>query len=79
MTELHPPQGDDARDNAGGGGGASPGVPVRDIPAHIDKLQDQVRRYEREIEQLKLKMAQAESASAADSVMVMTNARNAAG
>ncbi len=42
-------------------------VPLRDIPAHVDKLHDQVRRYEREIEQLKLKMAQAESASAADS------------
>ncbi|HKA17168.1 MAG TPA: alanine--tRNA ligase [Blastocatellia bacterium] len=42
-------------------------VPLRDIPAQVDKLQEQVRRYEREIEQLKLKMAQAESASAADS------------
>jgi alanyl-tRNA synthetase len=41
-------------------------VPLRDIPAQIDKLLDQVRRYEREIEQLKLKMAQSESASAAD-------------
>jgi len=41
-------------------------VPLRDIPAQVDKLQDQVRRYEREIEQLKLRMAQAESASAAD-------------
>jgi alanyl-tRNA synthetase len=42
-------------------------VPLRDIPAQVDKLQEQVRRYEREIEQLKLKMAQAESSSAADS------------
>jgi alanyl-tRNA synthetase len=42
-------------------------VPLRDIPSQVEKLQDQVRRYEREIEQLKLKMAQAESASAADS------------
>ncbi|HXU35745.1 MAG TPA: alanine--tRNA ligase [Blastocatellia bacterium] len=41
-------------------------VPSRDIPAHVDKLLEQVRRYEREIEQLKLKMAQSESASAAD-------------
>jgi len=41
-------------------------VPLRDIPAQVEKLQDQVRRYEREIEQLKLKMAQTESASAAD-------------
>ena len=48
-------------------------VPLREIPAHVEKLQDQVRRYEREIEQLKLKMAQSESASAAD------NAREIAG
>jgi len=48
-------------------------VPLRDIPAQVDKLLDQVRRYEREIEQLKLKMAQSESASAAD------NAREIAG
>ncbi len=48
-------------------------VPLRDIPAQVEKLQDQVRRYEREIEQLKLKMAQSESASAAD------NAREIAG
>jgi alanyl-tRNA synthetase len=41
-------------------------VPLRDIPAQVDKLQDQVRRYEREIEQLKLKMAQSESSAAAD-------------
>jgi alanyl-tRNA synthetase len=37
-----------------------------EIPAQIDKLQDQVRRYEREIEQLKLKIAQSEAASATD-------------
>jgi alanyl-tRNA synthetase len=37
-----------------------------DIPAQVDKLQEQVRRYEREIEQLKLKIAQSEAASAAD-------------
>jgi alanyl-tRNA synthetase len=50
-------------------------VPLRDIPAHVDKLQDQVRRYEREIEQLKLKMAQAESASAADSAREIAGVR----
>ncbi|HLF82656.1 MAG TPA: DHHA1 domain-containing protein, partial [Blastocatellia bacterium] len=50
-------------------------VPPRDIPAHLDKLQDQVRRYEREIEQLKLKMAQAESASAADSAREVAGVR----
>jgi len=41
-------------------------VPLRDIPAQVEKLQDQVRRYERELEQLKLKIAQAEAGSAAD-------------
>ena len=50
-------------------------VPLRDIPAQVDKLQDQVRRYEREIEQLKLKMAQAESASAADSAREIAGIR----
>lgn len=50
-------------------------VPLRDIPAQVDKLQDQVRRYEREIEQLKLKMAQTESASAADSAREVAGIR----
>ncbi|MEK6409315.1 MAG: alanine--tRNA ligase [Acidobacteriota bacterium] len=50
-------------------------VPLRDIPAQVDKLQDQVRRYEREIEQLKLKMAQAESAPAADSAREIAGVR----
>jgi len=50
-------------------------APLRDIPAHVDKLQEQVRRYEREIEQLKLKMAQAESASAADSAREIAGVR----
>jgi alanyl-tRNA synthetase len=50
-------------------------VPLRDIPAQVDKLQDQVRRYEREIEQLKLKMAQAESASAADTAREIAGIR----
>jgi alanyl-tRNA synthetase len=48
-------------------------VPPRDIPAQVDKLQEQVRRYEREVEQLKLKMAQAESAEA------LENAREVGG
>jgi alanyl-tRNA synthetase len=39
----------------------------QDIPAQVDKLIDQVRRYEREIDQLKLKIAQGESSQAADS------------
>jgi alanyl-tRNA synthetase len=42
-------------------------VATNDIPAQVDKLQEQVRRYEREIEQLKLKIAQAEASTAADS------------
>ncbi len=41
-------------------------VSANDLPAHVDKLQEQVRKYEREIEQLKLKIAQAEAASATD-------------
>ena len=39
-----------------------------DIPAQIDKLLDQVRRYEREIEQLKMKLALGASESAAEDV-----------
>src|SRR5204863_7017186 len=50
-------------------------VPLRDIPAQVEKLQDQVRRYEREIEHLKLKMAQTESASAADSAREVAGIR----
>jgi alanyl-tRNA synthetase len=45
----------------------------QDIPAQVDKLIEQVRRYEREIEQLKLKIAQGEAAQAAD------NARDVGG
>jgi len=50
-------------------------VPLRDIPTQVDKLQEQVRRYEREIEQLKLKMAQADSASAADNAREIQGVR----
>jgi alanyl-tRNA synthetase len=50
-------------------------VPARDIPSQVEKLQDQVRRYEREIEQLKLKMAQSESASAADTAREVSGIR----
>jgi alanyl-tRNA synthetase len=35
-----------------------------EIPAQVDKLLDQVRRYERELEQLKLKIAQSEASEA---------------
>jgi alanyl-tRNA synthetase len=41
-------------------------VSTGDIPAQVDKLQEQVRKYEREIEQLKLKIAQSEAASATE-------------
>jgi len=50
-------------------------VPTRDIPSQVEKLQEQVRRYEREIEQLKLKMAQSESASAADTAREVSGIR----
>ncbi|HXG68232.1 MAG TPA: alanine--tRNA ligase [Blastocatellia bacterium] len=50
-------------------------VPARDIPAQVDKLQEQVRRYEREIEQLKLKLAQAAAASAAESAREVAGVR----
>jgi alanyl-tRNA synthetase len=50
-------------------------VPTRDIPSQVEKLQEQVRRYEREIEQLKLKMAQSESASAADAAREVSGIR----
>ncbi|MFE2121061.1 redox-sensing transcriptional repressor Rex [Rhodococcus aetherivorans] len=45
MTELHPPQGDAARGGvAEVGGGASPGVPVRDIPqATVTRLATYLR------------------------------------
>ncbi len=39
-----------------------------EIPAHVDKLLEQVRRYEREIEQLKLKLALGSSQSNAGEV-----------
>jgi alanyl-tRNA synthetase len=37
---------------------------AEEIPAQVDKLLDQVRRYERELEQLKLKIAQSEASEA---------------
>jgi alanyl-tRNA synthetase len=39
-----------------------------EIPAQVDKLLDQVRRYEREIEQLKMKLALGASESASEDV-----------
>lgn len=44
MTQLHPPQGDDARGTAGSGGGATPVVPTRDIPqATVTRLATYLR------------------------------------
>jgi len=43
-------------------------VPTRDIPSQVEKLQEQVRRYEREIEQLKLKIALGDTDSAPEQV-----------
>jgi alanyl-tRNA synthetase len=42
-------------------------VPRHEIPSQIDRLLDKVRQYEREVEQLKLRMAQADAASATES------------
>ncbi|MFL6215845.1 MAG: alanine--tRNA ligase [Blastocatellia bacterium] len=39
---------------------------AEEIPAQVDKLVEQVRRYERELEQLKLKVAQSEAAQAVE-------------
>ena len=39
-----------------------------DLPAQIDKLQEQVRRYEREIEQLKMKLALGQTGAAEEEV-----------
>ena len=47
----------------------------QDIPAQVDKLIEQVRRYEREIDQLKLKIAQGESANAAESAREISGIR----
>jgi alanyl-tRNA synthetase len=41
-------------------------VKAEDIPVQIEKLQEQVRRYEREIEQLKMKLALGQSESSAE-------------
>jgi alanyl-tRNA synthetase len=48
---------------------------TEEIPAQVDKLVDQVRRYEREIEQLKLKIAQGEASSASDTAREVAGVR----
>ena len=48
---------------------------TEDLPAQVDKLVDQVRRYEREIEQLKLKIAQGEAQSAGDTAREVAGVR----
>src|SRR5215216_888850 len=47
----------------------------QEIPAQVDKLVEQVRRYEREIEQLKLKIAQTDAAQAADNAREINGVR----
>jgi alanyl-tRNA synthetase len=53
-------------------------VPPAEIPVQVERLQEQLRRYEREIDQLKLKIAHAAAASSSESareisgVLVMT-------
>jgi alanyl-tRNA synthetase len=39
-----------------------------ELPVHVEKLQDQVKRYEREIEQLKMKLALGQSSAAEEEV-----------
>jgi alanyl-tRNA synthetase len=48
---------------------------TEEIPVQVDKLIDQVRRYEREIEQLKLKIAQGEASSASDTAREVAGVR----
>jgi alanyl-tRNA synthetase len=48
---------------------------IEEIPAQVDKLVDQVRRYEREIEQLKLKIAQGEAQGAGDTAREIAGVR----
>ena len=48
---------------------------TEEIPAQVDKLMDQVRRYEREIEQLKLKIAQGEASSASETAREIAGVR----
>ncbi len=50
-------------------------VQRREIPAQVDKLMEQVRRYEREVEQLKLKIAHAASASATENAREVDGVR----
>ncbi|HWC76841.1 MAG TPA: alanine--tRNA ligase, partial [Blastocatellia bacterium] len=47
----------------------------QEIPAQVDKLLDQVRKYEREIEQLKLKIAHAGAASATETAREVAGIR----
>jgi alanyl-tRNA synthetase len=47
----------------------------QDVPAQVEKLLEQLRHHEREIEQLKLKMAQASAASATDNARLVAGVR----
>jgi alanyl-tRNA synthetase len=46
-----------------------------DIPAQVDKLQEQLRRYEREIEQLKMKLALGQTSPAEENVREVAGVR----
>jgi alanyl-tRNA synthetase len=48
---------------------------LEDIPAQVDKLQEQLRRYEREIEQLKMKLALGQTSPAEENVREVAGIR----
>lgn len=50
-------------------------VQPQEIPAQVEKLQDQLRKYEREIEQLKMKLALGQTASASEEVREIAGVR----
>jgi len=66
VTQLHPPQGEDARGTADSGGGAAPVVPVRDIPqATVTRLATYLRVLGALVEAGTLIVSSEELASAA--------------
>ncbi|NMD94148.1 redox-sensing transcriptional repressor Rex [Rhodococcus sp. BL-253-APC-6A1W] len=66
MTQLHPPQGEDARGTADSGGGAAPVVTVRDIPqATVTRLATYLRVLGALVEAGTLIVSSEELASAA--------------
>lgn len=66
MTQLHPPQGEDARGTAGSGVGATPAAPIRDIPqATVTRLATYLRVLSRLVESDTLIVSSEELATAA--------------